>query len=193
MHRCLLVGFAGLWLIGCQSVNPYDGPSTPPPAASAAPTAYPATAADFSGYRSWSWRSSPAGSGVLGPEQVAEMVSGALDQRGLRPAPAGQRGDLEIAVDVRRETRQRQVHDRIDPYYGHGLHRGGHYGYDRFGVIASRPMVRTYTEQVTAVQLQLFDAGDGQSLWRTQASSTGSHPDALREALRRALDDYPPR
>lgn len=191
MRRVALC-LAALLLAGCQGVSPYssESPVTPPPPGETTAT-YPAAPQDFAQYRSWSWRALPSGSGVL----VAEMVSQALDQRGLRPAPAGERGDLEISATVQRETRQHQVRDRIEPYgyYGHGIHRGGYYGGDRFGVIASRPLVRTYEEQVTAVRLQLFEAEGGQPIWSTRASSAGSNPDALREAIRRALADYPPR
>ncbi len=81
----------------------------------------PAPARDYGHYRSWSWRDGqlPSGSANADPAQLADAVSGALDQHGLRPA-RGAAGDLLVSADIRLEKRLRQVrdYDTYDPYYG---------------------------------------------------------------------------
>ncbi|MNE42159.1 hypothetical protein D3C80_1362670 [compost metagenome] len=89
------------------------------------------------------------------------------------------------------ERRIRQVADRYGSYYGHN-----YYG-DHLGVWGSAPLVRTYEEEVLVVRIDLFDARDGQPLWSGSAEmlSAGSQAErsrALRAALQRALENYPP-
>ena len=118
-----------LTLAACQSQNPYTDESAPiPPAPPVeqiqAPT-YPAAPRDFSSYQHWSWRSPPAGTASISGEELQEMVAGALDQRGLRPAPGNAPGDVRISASASKETRVRQTYDN----YGYGPHVGvGRYG-----------------------------------------------------------------
>lgn len=191
---CLLT----LGLSACQHDNPYTSTAAPvpaaPPAGAATPdrSAYPAAPVEFSSYRTWSWRNPPAGTGSLTPEELQEIVASALDQHGLRPAAPGGAADLQIAAQVRSETRLRQVYDDYGSYYGRG-----HYGSD-YGMWGHAPLVRTYEETVLVVHLELFDPRRAAVVWSNQAQARQGGDrsqlrDALREAVDRALADYPPR
>lgn len=196
-----------LALAGCQGSNPYVASSRPlPPApAQAANTfdrsAYPAPPRDYGRYRSWTWRNGqlPAGNAYADPAQLAEAVSGVLDQHGLRPAREA-KGDLLVSADLRLERRLRQVREDSYPYNGYGgvgYDRYGRYG-NGFGAYGSVPIVRTYEVEVMVVRLDFYDAGNGQPIWSASAEtasqgSQGERAEALREAVHKALDGYPPR
>lgn len=179
-------------LLACQSQNPYTAESNPlPPAPPQAAqhldlSAYPAAPRDYGRYRSWSWQQRPAGNAWASAEQLQEALSNALDQRGLRPARAGATGDLQVSAELRQETRLRQVVDHYGSYYGHR-----HYGHG-VGLWGSAPLVRSYTEEVIVVRIEMRDAEDGQRVWSGSAEALGRGPEALRSALQRALADYPP-
>lgn len=93
-YRLLCLALLPIALAGCQGSNPYVTSSRPlPPAPAQAATtfdasAYPAPVRDYGHYRSWSWRNGQLPSGAVGadPAQLADAVSGALDQHGLRPS-----------------------------------------------------------------------------------------------------------
>ncbi|HAQ87772.1 MAG TPA: DUF4136 domain-containing protein, partial [Pseudomonas sp.] len=58
--------------------------------------------------------------------------------------------------------------------------------------------VRNYEEEVVTVRIEMIDSGSGQTVWsnRAEARSGGDQAerkDAAREAVNRALADYPPR
>ena len=184
-------------LLACQNQNPYTAdanplPSAPPGAAQRLDlSAYPAAPRDYGRYRSWSWLQQPGGSAWASAGQLQEALSNALDQRGLRPAQAGATGDLQVSAELREETRQHQVVDHYGSYYGHGR-----YGHD-VGLWGSTPLVRSYTEEVIVVHIELIDSRDGQRVWQGSAealtsSSQHQRAEALRSALQRALADYPP-
>lgn len=205
-YRLLCLALLPLALAACQGSNPYVASSKPlppaPPQAAATfdASAYPAPARDYGRYRSWRWRDDQLPQGLLNaaPGQLADAVSNALDQHGLRPA-RGTTADLLVSADVRLERRLRQVRDYdYDPYYGpyggigYGGYRNGYGGY------ASVPIVRTYEVEVMVVRIDLFDARDGQPVWSASAES-GSDKDApreresaLRESVGKALSGYPP-
>lgn len=208
-YRSLPLAFVALALVGCQSSNPYVASSLPiPPAPAQAATtfdasAYPAPARDYGRYRSWSWRDGqlPAGTASADPAQLADAVSNALDQHGLRPARASA-ADLLVSADLRLERRLRQVrdYDSYDPYYGPSSYGGLGYGGYRhgYGAYASVPVVRTYEVEVMVVRIDFYDARNGQPVWSASAES-GSGKDspraresALRESIQKALDGYPP-
>lgn len=185
-------------LAACQSPNPYTQQSNPlPPAPAQAAnhldlSAYPAPARDYARYRNWSWLDGrqPAASAWASSALVQEALSNALDQRGLRPAQ-GTAADLKVSAELRLERRVRQVADRYGSYYGHN-----HYS-DDFGLWGSAPLVRTYEEEVVVVRIDLFDGQDGQPVWSGSAEvlsdgSQAERADALRAALQRALENYPP-
>ncbi len=202
----IALALACLALAACQGSNPYVASSNPlPPAPAQAATtfdrsAYPAPPRDYGRYRSWSWRNGqlPAGSASADPAQLAEAVSNALDQRGLRPAREA-RSDLLVSADMRLERRLRQYRD--DDYYPYGGYGGmgyrhGYYG-NSYGVYGSVPVVRTYQVEVLVVRVDLFDAGSGQPVWSASAEtdsrgSLADRADALREAVDKAMSGYPP-
>lgn len=184
-------------LLACQSQNPYTAESNPLPQAplQAAQqldlSAYPAAPRDYGRYRSWSWLQPPAGSAWASTEQLQEALSNALDQRGLRPTQANAIGDLKVSAELSLQTRTRQVTEHYGSHYGHGRYGHG------VGAWGSAPLVRSYTEEVIVVQVELIDSRDGQTVWRgsAEALNPGNQHQrvaALRSALQRALADYPP-
>ncbi|WPN57360.1 DUF4136 domain-containing protein [Pseudomonas sp. P9_31] len=191
-----------LGLAACQGSNPYVATSNPLPPAppQAASTfdrsAYPAAPRDYGRYRSWAWLNGhlPPGTAWADSEQVAEAVSNALDQRGLRPLHDNRPADLWVSADLRLETRLRQVQDGSD--YG-----GGYGGYNRYGsgygMYNTVPVIRTYQVQVVVVRVDLFDASTGQPVWSASAETSsqgnqGERADAIREAVEKAMSAYPP-
>ncbi|MDQ0125065.1 hypothetical protein J2W17_004021 [Pseudomonas lini] len=195
-----------LGLAACQGSNPYVATSNPlPPAPPQAAntfdrSAYPAPPRDYGRYRSWAWLDGrlPPGTAWADSAQVAEAVSSALDQRGLRPLHDNRQADLFVSADLRLETRLRQVRDDYG-YYGGGY--GGYGGYNRYGsgygMYNTVPIVRTYQEQVVVVRVDLFDAQSGQPVWSSSAEtsqrgSQGAQTDAIREAVEKAMSAYPP-
>lgn len=197
-------------LAACQGGNPYVAQSNPlPPAPPQAATtfdssAYPAPARDYGRYRNWAWLNGqlPAGSSSTDPAAFAEVVSNALDQRGLRPARDA-RSDLLVSADMHTERRIRQYRD--DDYYPGGYPYGGYgglgYGHgpygNRYGAYASVPIIRTYEVEVLVVRVTLFETGSGQPVWSgsAESGSQGSladREDALRKAVENAMSGYPP-
>ena len=193
-----------LLLAGCQSPNPYTATSMPlPPAPPQADStfdssAYPAAPRDFAAYRTWRWHADrpPEGAAGISGEELQQALSGALDQRGLRPAQAGNQADLRVDAQVRIERRLRQEREYFD---SHGGYYGGrHYSGAGYGLGASAPLIRTYEEEVVVVSIELLDPTDGQPLWRgyaetRAADSPAERAKALRAALEKALANYPPR
>ncbi|EJM14558.1 hypothetical protein PMI22_04539 [Pseudomonas sp. GM21] len=195
-----------LGLAACEGSNPYVASSNPiPPAPPGAATtfdrsAYPAPPRDFGLYRSWTWLDGhlPPGTTWADSAQVAELVSNALDQRGLRPQHDDRPADLFVSANLYLETRMRQVQDDYG-YYGAGY--GGYGGYNHYGsgygLYGSVPILHTYQEQVVVVQVDMYDAGTGQSVWSGSAEtinrgSQSEQADALREAVEKAMSAYPP-
>lgn len=193
-----------LGLVACQSSNPYVATSRPlPPAPPEAATvfdrsAYPAPPRDYGRYRSWTWRNGqlPPGTAWADSAQVAEAVSNALDQRGLRPLQDNRAADLFVSASLHLETRVRQVRDDYDTGYYGSYNRYHGYG-PGYGMYHTVPIVRTYQEQVVVVRLDLFDARTGQPVWSSSAETSqrgtqGERTDAIREAVEKALSAYPP-
>ncbi|MGE8189847.1 DUF4136 domain-containing protein [Pseudomonas sp. NPDC086278] len=192
-----------LGLAACQGSNPYVATSNPlPPAPPGAAntfdrSAYPAPPRDYARYRSWAWLNGrlPPGSAWADSAQVAEAVSNALDQRGLRPLHDNRPADLFVSADLRLETRLRQVQDDYG-YYGAGYGGYNRYG-NGYGVYNSVPIVRTYQEQVVVVRVDMFDAQSGQPVWSSSAETSNrgnqiEQADAIREAVEKAMSAYPP-
>ena len=207
MYRRVGLIVLSLGLGACQSPNPYTATSLPMPGAPAHAanavdlSAYPAPPRDYGRYQSWGWLKGrlPAGTAWADSAQIADAVSNALDQRGLRPAQPNQAPDLWVSADLHTEKRLRQVQDD----YGYGAGYGGVYG-DRYGRYGNQygmyntvPIVRTYEVEVMVVRLSLYDGKTGQPVWSSSAetSSKGSLSErekALRESLNTATQAYPP-
>lgn len=198
-HLGLILLCSGL--AACQGSNPYVASSNPLPPAppQAASTfdrsAYPAPPRDYGRYRSWAWRNGrlPDGSAWADAAQIAEAVSNALDQQGLRPVHDNRPADLWVSADVHLEKRLRQVQED----YGYG----GYGGYNRYGpgygMYGSAPLVRTYEVEVAVVRVNLYDGASGQPVWSASAEtssrgSLGERAEALREAVQKAMAAYPP-
>jgi len=192
-----------LGLAACQGSNPYVASSNPiPPAPPGAAkvfdrSAYPAAPRDYGRYRSWAWLDGrlPPGTNWAYSAQVAEVVSNALDQRGLRPLHDNRLADLFVSANLHLETRLLQQQDDYG-YYGGGYGGYNHYG-SGYGMYGSVPIVRTYQEQVLVVQVDLYDAGTGQPVWSAsaetgQSGSQSEQADALRKAVEKAVSAYPP-
>ncbi|QXI37918.1 DUF4136 domain-containing protein [Pseudomonas xantholysinigenes] len=205
-YRLFCLALLPFALAACQGANPYVAssqplPPAPPQAASTFDaSAYPAPPRDYGRYRSWRWRNDQLPNGLVNaaPGQLADAVSSALDQHGLRPAH-GTAADLLVSADVRLERRLRQVRD-YDPYYGPYPYGGiGYSGYrNGYGAYGSVPIVRTYEVEVMVVRIDLYDARDGRPVWSASAES-GSDKDApreresaLRESVSKAMSGYPP-
>jgi hypothetical protein len=192
-----------LGLAACQGSNPYTSESAPippaPPVEQIQSPIYPAAPRDFSSYQSWSWRNPSSGTASLAGEELQEMVAGALDQRGLRPAPGGAKGDVQISASAQMETRVRQAYDDYGTRVGAGRYGGFGPGYSSgIGIGTSAPVVRSYEEEVVTVRIEMIDSASGQTVWsnRAEARSGGNQAerkDAARDAVNRALADYPPR
>ncbi|PIA73358.1 DUF4136 domain-containing protein [Ectopseudomonas toyotomiensis] len=180
-------------LAACQSQNPYQAESLPmPPAPPGAATtfdrsAYPAAPRDYGRYRSWSWLDGRAPGG----DQLADSVSAGLDQYGLRPALNGP-GDVLVNARISQEIRLRQYQDNVGGYYGTGSH------WDRrYGAYGSVPIMRTYEQKVAVVRIELIDPRDRQVVWSGSGEAVAgkdraAQADAMRAAIRSALDGYPP-
>lgn len=179
-------------LAACQSQNPYRAESLPmPPAPPEAATtfdrsAYPAAPRDYGRYRSWSWLDGQAPS-----SELADSVSAGLDQYGLRPALNGP-ADVLVSARISQETRLRQYQDNVGGYYGTGSHWDRHYG-----AYGSVPIVRTYEQKVAVVRLELIDPRDRQVVWSGSGEALAgkdqaAQAEAMREAIRSALNGYPP-
>ena len=192
-----------LGLAACQGSNPYVASSNPlPPAPPQAAntfdrSAYPAPPRDYGRYRSWAWLDGqlPPGTAWADSAQVAEAVSNALDQRGLRPLHDNRPADLFVSAELHLETRLRQVRDDYG-YYGGGYGSYSRYG-SGYGLYNTVPIVRTYQEQVVVVRVDLFDAQSGQPVWSASAEtshrgSQSERADAIREAVEKAMSAYPP-
>ncbi|AKV06478.1 lipoprotein [Pseudomonas fluorescens NCIMB 11764] len=191
-----------LGLAACQGTNPYVASSKPlPPAPPEAAntfdrSAYPAAPRDYGRYRSWAWLNGrmPAGAAWADSAQVAEAVSNALDQRGLRPLHDNRPADLFVSANLHLETRLRQVRDDYGYYGGYGGYNHHGSGYGMYNTV---PIVRTYSEQVVVVRVDLFDAQSGQPVWSASAEtankgSQSARADAIREAVEKAMSAYPP-
>ncbi|TWI54391.1 uncharacterized protein DUF4136 [Pseudomonas duriflava] len=208
MIRRLVVGvLVVLGLTACQGKNPYVASALPESAIPMAteridPSSYPAPPIDYGRYRYWAW--TPEGVTVssrtpqtMDVGRVRDAISGQLDQRGLRPAQAGNAPDLYVNATVREEQRVQYDTD----YYSRGGY-GSPYGYDRWGghgVYGSTGYSHTQPRyyRVQVLKIDLIDAQQSKVIWSGSAEQTGGSDQserarAIREAARRALEQYPP-
>ncbi|MDR0277128.1 MAG: DUF4136 domain-containing protein [Paucimonas sp.] len=155
---------------------------------------------DFAGYRSWTWQEpalqyrpdDPRIKSDLTEQRIRQAVSEQLDQRGLRPAQAGSRGDLKVQAYLIVENR----HQQITTQYGGGW--GGYWG----GYWGGPAMAETRTVEykVATIQLDLFDGRDGKLVWRGSAEQVMNHypptPEernaAIQKTVAQVLSNYPP-
>lgn len=193
MKRCLLL-LAVLLLAACAERGPrnldYDA------------------SRDFAAYRSWGWAdpaieyrpNDPRVRSDLTEQRLRDSVSSGLDQRGLRPAPAGARPDLKIKLYVILDQRQ-QSFSYADPYWGPGW--GGPWG-SAWGPGPWGPSyvrTQTVTYPVMTVQLDMLDGRDGKLVWRAneerllddQNATPAQRSAAFSRLINELLISYPPR
>ncbi|MET1080618.1 MAG: DUF4136 domain-containing protein [Pseudomonas sp.] len=189
MHaRSLILAFA--WLLaacqGPQVARDYD------------------PARDFSRYRSWAWQEpgvryrpdEPQLASDLTSDRLRQALTEQLDQRGLRPAVAGQTPDLRVQVWWILEQRQEQVVHAYGSPWGNGWGPGwnGYWG----GPVLTE--TRNLTYQVNTLQVDLFDGKDGKLVWRGSAEqprhdrqqTPGERTAAIGQTLAQVLAQYPP-
>nr|WP_288911143.1 DUF4136 domain-containing protein [uncultured Pseudomonas sp.] len=158
------------------------------------------TSRDFSAYRSWSWKEpalqyrpdDPRIKSDLTEQRIRQAVADQLDQRGLRPAQAGGRGDVMVQAYLIVEDRQQQITTNYGG--GWGSPWNGYWGGPMYNE------TRNISYKVATVQIDLLDGKDGKLVWRgTDERMLSNSPNptdrstAVRETVARILANYPPR
>ncbi|MGH8355218.1 MAG: DUF4136 domain-containing protein [Pseudomonas sp.] len=155
---------------------------------------------DFAAYRNWRWQEpalqyrpdDPRLKSDLTEQRLREAVAEQLDQRGLRPAPAGAAADLKVQAWLIVDERQQQVSTSYGGVWGG--YWNGYWGAP--GYIETR----TLNYQVGTLQLDLFDGTDGKLVWRGSAeqvlrgdpANPAERVAALRATVVKVLSQYPP-
>lgn len=155
---------------------------------------------DFAAYRSWAWQTpalqyrpdDPRVKSDLTEQRVRQAVAGQLDQRGLRPAPAGASADLKVQAYLIVDTRQQQITSNY----------GGPWGYwgGPWGGAGWAAETRTVDYRVATLQLDLLDGRDGKLVWRGSTEhlvadnpSPAERTRIIEQGVQRILAQYPPR
>ena len=155
---------------------------------------------DFSAYRTWSWNEpalqyrpdDPRIKSDLTEQRIRQAVTEQLDQRGLRPAAAGSKGDVWVQTYLIVEDRQQQVTTNYGGAWGNPWN--GYWGGPMYNE------TRNISYKVATIQVDLLDGKDGKLVWRgsdEQMLSSRPNPadrsNAIRETVARILANYPPR
>lgn len=155
---------------------------------------------DFAAYRSWSWKDpalqyrpdDPRIKSDLTEQRIRQAVADQLDQRGLRPAGSGARGDLFVQTYLIVEDRQQQVTTNYGG--GWGGPWNGYWGAPMYNE------TRNITYKVATIQVDLLDGKDGKLVWRgsdeqilSRTPNPADRSNAIRETVARILSNYPPR
>jgi hypothetical protein len=154
---------------------------------------------DFAAYRSWTWKEpalqyrpdDPRIKSDLTEQRIREAVSEQLDQRGLRPAQAAGKGDLNIQTYFIVENRQQQYTSGYGGYGMWGNYWGGPAYYE----------TRTYDYKVATIQVDMLDGHDGKLVWRGSAEHVmNNYPPgpserntAIQQTVAKVLSHYPPK
>ena len=145
--------------------------------------------AQFSTYRTYSWREKPDKVPALISQRIVDAIDIQLRAKGWSPVADG--GDVVIAAHV--ATRQEYDVDTFysDPFWGGWYWRGG-WGM-RTGIDTTR--VRSYT--VGTLVLDMFDTRTKQAIWRGTAEGTVSkNPEKvnadIQTAVAKMLAQFPP-
>lgn len=155
---------------------------------------------DFAAYRSWAWQEpalqyrpdDPRIRSDLTEQRLRQAVAEQLDQRGLRPAQ-GAKPDVKVQAWLIVDNRQEQITTHYGGPWGPGW--GGPW------MGAGWNETRSVDYRVATLQLDLLDGHDGKLVWRASQerlltddnASPEQRSQALREAVKRLLDQYPPR
>ena len=155
---------------------------------------------DFAAYRSWSWKDpalqyrpdDPRIKSDLTEQRIRQAVTDQLDQRGLRPAAAGAKGDLNVQTYLIVEDRQQQVTTNYGG--GWGGPWNGYWGAPMYNE------TRNITYKVATIQIDLLDGKDGKLVWRGSAEKVvdtsptpAERSAAIQEAVTKILSAYPPK
>jgi len=156
---------------------------------------------DFAAYRSWSWQEpglqfqpdDPRLRSDLTEQRIRGAIAQQLEQRDLRPTASANGADLRVQAWWIVDNRQEQVSTQIGGAWGDPW-RGGFWGGP--GYVETR----TLDYQVATLQIDLFDARDGQLVWRGSAeqllnrrqSSPQQREAAIQALVARILSQYPP-
>jgi hypothetical protein len=155
---------------------------------------------DFAAYRSFTWKEpaleyspdDPRIKSDLTEQRVRDAVSEQLDQRGLRLAPVGGKGDVSVQAWLIVENKT----DQVSTSYGGawGGYWNGYWGGPAY------TETRNVDYKVGTVQVDLFDGKDGKLVWRGSAeqivrnnqTSPVEREAAIRETVAKILSQYPP-
>ncbi|MGZ7457281.1 DUF4136 domain-containing protein [Pseudomonas sp. Ma2-10] len=155
---------------------------------------------DFAAYRSWSWKEpalqyrpdDPRIKSDLTEQRIRQSVTDQLDQRGLRLAAGGKKGDLSVQTYLIVEQRQQQVTTNYGGGWGNPWN--GYWGGPMYNE------TRNVSYKVAIIQIDLLDGTDGKLVWRgSDEQLLGSTPNpsdrstAIRETVGRILANYPPK
>ena len=155
---------------------------------------------DFAAYRSWAWKEpalqyrpdDPRIKSDLTEQRIRQAVGEQLDQRGLRPAAAGTRADLNVQAYLIVEDRQQQVTTNYGGAWGGPWN--GYWGAPMYNE------TRNITYKVATIQIDLLDGKDGKLVWRgsakqivrEQPQSPEERTALIRATVAKLLAQYPP-
>ena len=153
---------------------------------------------DFGAYRNWAWKDpalqyrpdDPRIKSDLTEQRIRQAVGEQLDQRGLRPAAAGTKADLNVQAYLIVEDRQQQVTTNYGGAWGGPWN--GYWGGPMYNE------TRNITYKVATIQIDLLDGKDGKLVWRgSDEQMMGSTPNpqdrnnAIRTTVTHILSSYP--
>lgn len=152
-------------------------------------------AAQFSSYRTYSWREKAEKAPPLVQQRIIDAIDAQLRAKGWSPVADG--GDVVLAAHV--ASRQEYELDSFysDPYWG-GWGWHGWPGWRRgwgFGAGFETARVRSYT--VGTLIVDMFDARTKQAIWRGEAEGTVKKDPAklqadINAAVAKMFADFPP-
>ncbi|MEO8642980.1 DUF4136 domain-containing protein [Pseudomonas sp.] len=155
---------------------------------------------DFAAYRSWSWKEpalqyrpdDPRIKSDLTEQRIRQSVTDQLDQRGLRPAADGKKGDLSVQTYLIVEQRQQQVTTNYGGTWGNPWN--GYWGGPMYNE------TRNVSYKVAIIQIDLLDGKDDKLVWRgsdeqilSRTPNPSDRSTAIRETVGRILANYPPK
>ncbi|CAI8931147.1 MULTISPECIES: DUF4136 domain-containing protein [Pseudomonas] len=154
---------------------------------------------DFAAYHSWSWKEpalqyrpdDPRIKSDLTEQRVRESMVEQLEQRGLRQAGPGAKGDLSVQTYLIVEDRQQQVTTNYGGGWGNPWY--GYYGAPMYNE------TRLISYKVATIQIDLLDGKDGKLVWRgsdeqilSRTPNPADRSNAIHETVTRILANYPP-
>ncbi|MBU6959468.1 DUF4136 domain-containing protein [Pseudomonas sp. CVAP len=155
---------------------------------------------DFAAYRSWAWKEpsvqyrpdDPRIKSDLTEQRIRQAVADQLDQRGLRPAAAGAKADVNVRTYLIVEDRQQQITTNYGG--GWGGPWNGYWGAPMYNE------TRNVSYKVATLQIDLLDGKDGKLVWRgsdeqllSRSPQPADRSAAIRATVGRILSNYPPK